>query len=86
MPAAISPQALIFITLIVWWSPNQFAGYPLQRRDFFGTEAGILRNGLRRHRIRQHFKDLLAKYPKVNVGHMGFPIGWETHPLWKNPK
>ena len=37
-------------------------------------------------KFRQHFKDLLAKYPKVNVGYMGFPIGWETHPLWKNQK
>ena len=37
-------------------------------------------------KFRQHFRDLLAKYPKVNVGYMGFPIGWETHPLWKNPK
>ena len=37
-------------------------------------------------KFRQHFKDLLAKYPKVNVGYMGFPTGWETHPLWQNPK
>lgn len=37
-------------------------------------------------KFRQHFKDLLAKYPKVNVGYMGFPSGWEAHPLWKNPK
>ena len=37
-------------------------------------------------KFRQHFRDLLAKYPKVNVGYMGFPTGWETHPLWKYPK
>ena len=31
----------------------------LQRSDFFGTEAGILRNGLRRHRILQHARPVL---------------------------
>lgn len=36
--------------------------------------------------FRKHFKDLLAKYPKVNVGNMGFPVDWENHPLWKQPK
>lgn len=33
--------------------------------------------------FRKYFKDLLVKYPNVNVGYMGFPIGWENHPLWK---
>ena len=33
--------------------------------------------------FRKHFKDLLAKYPNVNVGYMGFPLGWENHQLWK---
>lgn len=37
-------------------------------------------------KFRQHFKDLLAKYPNVNVGYMGFPADWETHPLWQNAK
>lgn len=35
-------------------------------------------------KFRQHFKDLLVKYPNVNVGYMGFPIGWENHPIWQN--
>ena len=30
-----------------------------------------------------HFKKLLSGYPDVNVGYMGFPNDWETHPLWK---
>ena len=36
--------------------------------------------------FRKHFKELLAKYPNVNVGYMGFPAEWETHPLWSDPK
>ncbi|MCI2122387.1 MAG: Abi family protein [Bacteroidales bacterium] len=34
-------------------------------------------------KFRQHFMDLLKNYPNVDVGFMGFPIGWEDHPLWK---
>lgn len=37
-------------------------------------------------KFRQHFKDLLVKYPNVNVGYMGFPVGWENHPIWQNAK
>lgn len=37
-------------------------------------------------KFRIHFKDLLAQYPSVNVGYMGFPPGWEAHPLWKDAK
>lgn len=33
--------------------------------------------------FRTRFKELLKKYPVVNVGYMGFPKDWETHPLWK---
>ena len=33
--------------------------------------------------FRKHFRNLLTKYPNVNVGYMGFPAGWENHPLWK---
>lgn len=36
--------------------------------------------------FRKHFKELLAKYPNVNVGYMGFPTDWENHPLWADPK
>jgi len=34
--------------------------------------------------FRKHFKHLLAEYPNVNVGYMGFPNTWDKHPLWKN--
>lgn len=34
--------------------------------------------------FRQYFEDLLSKYPNVDVGYMGFPAGWEQHPLWQN--
>lgn len=33
--------------------------------------------------FRKHFKDLLAKYPNVDVGYMGFPIDWQDHPIWR---
>lgn len=36
--------------------------------------------------FRNHFIDLLEKYPNVNVGYMGFPEGWREHPLWKIQK
>lgn len=32
-----------------------------------------------------HFFELLQKYPIVNAGAMGFPAGWENHPLWQTP-
>lgn len=28
-------------------------------------------------------KNLIAKYPMVDVAAMGFPAGWENEPLWK---
>lgn len=28
-------------------------------------------------------KNLIAKYPMVDVAAMGFPVGWENEPLWK---
>lgn len=34
-------------------------------------------------KFRRHFKDLLCKYPDVNVHNMGFPTNWAEHPLWK---
>lgn len=36
-----------------------------------------------RTKFRQHFKDLLERYPGINVGYMGFPQDWKNHPLWK---
>lgn len=36
--------------------------------------------------FRQYFEDLPSKYPNVDVGYMGFPAGWEPHPLWQNSK
>ena len=36
-----------------------------------------------RTKFKIHFKKLLSDYPDVNVGYMGFPNGWERHPLWK---
>lgn len=35
-------------------------------------------------KFRQHFYDLLEKYPIVNTGFMGFPKDWEKMSLWKN--
>lgn len=35
-------------------------------------------------KFRSHFRELLAKYPGVNVGQMGFPKDWEKHSLWQN--
>ena len=29
------------------------------------------------------FKELLKKYPNVDVFAMGFPSNWESEPLWK---
>ncbi|NLB81268.1 MAG: Abi family protein [Clostridiaceae bacterium] len=36
--------------------------------------------------FRIHFKNLLIKYPNVNVGQMGFPSDWIDHPLWRDSK
>ena len=30
-----------------------------------------------------HFKDLLSRYPNVDVAAMGFPADWESQPLWR---
>ena len=36
-----------------------------------------------RTKFKQHFYDLLDKYPIVETGYMGFPEGWKDLPLWK---
>lgn len=36
--------------------------------------------------FRKQFLEMLAKYPNVNVGYMGFPSDWENHPLWADLK
>lgn len=36
-----------------------------------------------RTKFKQHFYDLLDKYPIVETGYMGFPEGWKEMPLWK---
>lgn len=36
-----------------------------------------------RTKFKQHFYDLLEKYPIVETGYMGFPEGWKDLPLWK---
>ena len=30
-----------------------------------------------------NFKDLLSWYPEVDTNAMGFPLGWENEPLWR---
>jgi abortive infection bacteriophage resistance protein len=32
--------------------------------------------------IVERFKALLVEYPNIDVNAMGFPLGWETEPLW----
>jgi abortive infection bacteriophage resistance protein len=32
--------------------------------------------------ITSRFKDLLHKYPNIDVKAMGFPDNWEEEPLW----
>jgi len=34
------------------------------------------------HTFRQKVKNLLTKYPNVNVSAMGFPKGWDVDPFW----
>lgn len=34
----------------------------------------------------RHFKDLLLKYPKINLNSMGFPAMWETYQIWQDPE
>lgn len=31
----------------------------------------------------KRFKHLLNEYPTVDTSLMGFPIGWENEPIWK---
>jgi len=31
----------------------------------------------------QKLKELLAKYPTIDIRAMGFPVDWESEPLWK---
>lgn len=32
--------------------------------------------------FKQHFKDLLLRYPSVDTAAMGFPANWQNEPLW----
>lgn len=36
-----------------------------------------------KHTIQSKFRDLLLKYPNVDTRAMGFPLIWESEPLWK---
>ena len=36
-----------------------------------------------RTKFKQHFYELLEKYPIVNTGVMGFPENWKEMPIWK---
>lgn len=36
-----------------------------------------------RTKFKQHFYELLEKYPIVNTGFMGFPENWKEIPVWK---
>ena len=33
----------------------------------------------------QKIKTLLAKYPEIDLNALGFPQGWESEPLWRQP-
>ncbi len=35
-----------------------------------------------KHTIKSKFKALLAKYPNIDPHSMGFPVAWQTEPLW----
>ena len=47
--------------------PRKFASVPINGKSHFVS-------GL---------KNLIAKYPMVDVAAMGFPASWENEPLWK---
>ncbi|OOQ58304.1 hypothetical protein BC343_11765 [Mucilaginibacter pedocola] len=34
------------------------------------------------HSLVNKFQALIAEYPKINLGYMGFPAGWEKTPAW----
>jgi abortive infection bacteriophage resistance protein len=34
-------------------------------------------------KFKEHFVELLHKFPTVDVRYMGFPENWKEHPLWK---
>jgi abortive infection bacteriophage resistance protein len=42
----------------------------------------VLKNINPNHTFRQRLNNLLAKYPNVDTRAMGFPIEWQTEPLW----
>lgn len=33
--------------------------------------------------FKEKLKTLLAVYPNIDTGAMGFPIGWENEDIWK---
>ena len=35
------------------------------------------------HSFVERFKDLLSRYPSIDVRAMGFPAGWENEDIWK---
>mgnify|MGYP000795390816 FL=1 len=35
------------------------------------------------HSFVERFKDLLSRYPSIDVRAMGFPVGWENEDIWK---
>ena len=35
------------------------------------------------HSFVERFRDLLSRYPSIDVRAMGFPAGWENEDIWK---
>lgn len=38
------------------------------------------------NRFKDKLKNLIAKYPTVDIGAIGFPVDWDNESLWKNER
>jgi abortive infection bacteriophage resistance protein len=65
----------------VWLSNNNIN--PNKLFAFLSCSLYLLKVVNPKTRTGKHFRELLNKYPKVNVRAMGFPSNWEKEELWK---
>lgn len=71
----------------IWWS-NVEVQSAQTRRLYYSLclILYLLQSVNPNTKFREHFRKLLADYPVVKLGYMGFPKDWDKHPLWAGNK
>jgi abortive infection bacteriophage resistance protein len=74
-----------FLTQTKYINPDTGLSLPLNNKTFFMLSMIVyLMNTINpKHKVKERFNALLAKYPNIDFRAMGFPVSWENETLWK---